>query len=58
MKADWARFIRDQCLRANVPFFFKQWGGFFRKRNGRTLDGRTWDEIPTMSGSGPSALAV
>jgi len=46
MNPDWVRDIRDQCLRANVPFFFKQWGGQFKKRTGRVLDGRTWDQMP------------
>jgi protein gp37 len=32
---------------ANVPFFFKQWGGRQKKKNGRVLEGRTWDEMPT-----------
>ena len=41
--------IRDQCLEAGVPFFFKQWGGFNKKKNGRELDGRTWDEMPHES---------
>ncbi len=40
--------IRDQCLDADVPFFFKQWGGVFKKRNGRTLEGRTWSEMPEI----------
>ena len=48
MQADWARDIRDQCLDAGVPFHFKQWGGVFKKRHGRTLDGRTWDETPAV----------
>ena len=43
---DWIRSIRDQCLRANVPFFLKQWGGRTPKAGGRELDGRTWDEMP------------
>lgn len=47
----WVTDIRDQCLAANVPFFFKQWGGVFKKRNGRTLDGRTWDELPEREGT-------
>jgi protein gp37 len=38
--------IRDQCLRARVPFFFKQWGGVQKKKAGRILEGRTWDEMP------------
>jgi protein gp37 len=46
MHADWARAVRDQCLAADVPFFFKQWGGVRRKEAGRVLDGRTWDEYP------------
>ena len=46
MQEDWVTNVRDQCLRANVSFFFKQWGGFHRKKNGRSLKGRTWDEMP------------
>jgi len=46
MDKSWVTDIRDQCLRAHVPFFFKQWGGFNKKKNGRELDGRTWDEMP------------
>ena len=44
--ADWIRSCRDQCLRAGVPFFFKQWGGTRKNVAGRVLDGRTWDERP------------
>lgn len=47
MRADWVRPIRDQCLAQNIPFFFKQWGGVRKKRAGRELDGRTWDQVPT-----------
>lgn len=46
MDADWVREIRDNCVDNEVPFFFKQWGGVFKKRTGRTLDGRTWNEMP------------
>ena len=46
MRLEWVTEIRDQCVRANVPFFFKQWGGVFKKRSGRQLEGRTWDEYP------------
>lgn len=46
MKPEWVEEIRDQCLYAGVPFFFKQWGGFNKKKNGRVLDGRIWDEMP------------
>ena len=42
----WVRDIRDQCVKAGVPFFFKQWGGPIAKSGGRVLDGRTWDEMP------------
>ena len=43
---DWVTDLRDQCSEARVPFFFKQWGGVHKKKAGRTLDGRTWDEMP------------
>ena len=43
---DWVRNIRDQCIDQDVPFFFKQWGGVNKKKAGRLLDGRTWDEMP------------
>lgn len=46
MAEDWVIDIRDQCLAANVPFFFKQWGGPRKKKTGRLLEGRTWDEMP------------
>jgi protein gp37 len=44
----WVREIRDQCLVAGVPFFFKQWGGRTAKAGGRSLDGQVWDQMPTM----------
>ena len=47
MSPDWVREIRDDCVEKSVPFFFKQWGGTRKKRTGRILDGRTWDEMPT-----------
>lgn len=43
---EWIREIRNQCVEKGVPFFFKQWGGFNKKKNGRLLDGKTWDEMP------------
>lgn len=46
MQPAWAREIRDQCVAAGVPFFFKQWGGVQKSRTGRELDGRTWDQMP------------
>ena len=44
----WVTDIRDQCNEARVAFFFKQWGGVQKKRSGRELEGRTWDEMPLM----------
>ncbi len=46
MEPDWVREIRDRCVADQVPFFFKQWGGVSKKRTGRTLDGRLWDQLP------------
>lgn len=46
MEPDWVREIRDNCVHSRTPFFFKQWGGVFKKKTGRVLDGRTWDEMP------------
>jgi len=46
MKKEWVVAIKRQCTKASVPFFFKQWGGVNKKRNGRKLEGRTWDEMP------------
>ncbi|MCP4661021.1 MAG: phage Gp37/Gp68 family protein [bacterium] len=48
MDPDWARSLRDQCLAAEVPFLFKQWGGTNKKRAGRALDGCTWDGMPEV----------
>ncbi|QAX30621.1 DUF5131 family protein [Leisingera sp. NJS204] len=46
MDPEWVRSIRDQCVAGSVAFHFKQWGGVNKKKSGRTLDGRTWDELP------------
>ena len=46
IKEDWVIETRDQCLAADVPFFFKQWGGMNKKKAGRLLKGRTWDGLP------------
>ena len=43
---EWVREIRDRCVRANVSFFFKQWGGVFKSRTGRIIDGKTWNQMP------------
>ncbi len=58
MEPAWATDLRDQCQRASVPFFFKQWGGTNKKRAGRTLEGRLWDEMPFQVESCDSSLAA
>lgn len=54
MQEAWVTDIRDQCLDAGLPFFFKQWGGVHKKKAGRRLCGRTWDEMPAMGLRGTS----
>lgn len=49
MLKQWVRSIRQQCKAADVAFHFKQWGGTNKKRTGRLLDGKTWDELPVAS---------
>ena len=49
LDAAWVRSVRDQCVAAKVPFFFKQWGGVRKGLAGRLLDGRTWDEMPATA---------
>jgi protein gp37 len=46
VREEWILEIRDQCRKAGVAFFFKQWGGRNKKKSGRLLEGRTWDEMP------------
>jgi len=46
MDPSWVVNIHEQCVKSNVPFFFKQWGGVRKKEAGRELEGRTWDEMP------------
>lgn len=53
MRAEWVRSIRDQCARAGVSFFFKQWGGVHKSKAGRDLDGRTHDETPLVESAAP-----
>lgn len=54
----WVRSLRDQCVRAGVAFWFKQWGGPRPTSGGRELDGRTWDEMPTqLAGAMPAGYA-
>ena len=49
MSSDWVRDIRDQCTSKGVPFFFKQWGGVNKKKAGRTLDRKVWQQFPVVS---------
>lgn len=49
IKEQWVLDIRRQCADHNVPFFFKQWGGFNKKKTGRLLEGRTYDEMPRIA---------
>ncbi len=48
MRAEWVIDIRNQCMNSGVPFFFKQWGGTNKKRAGRVLEGRTWNQMPEI----------
>lgn len=53
MRRSWVESIRQQCRRQRVAFFFKQWGGTRKSRTGRTLNGRTYDELPARPGLAP-----
>ncbi len=53
LKSEWVRNIRHQCRRYRVPFFFKQWGGVRKHEAGRQLDGRTYDEFPSIASIRP-----
>jgi protein gp37 len=48
MKNLWVIDIKNQCEKAEIPFFFKQWGGLNRKKSGRVLEGQTWNQMPLM----------
>ncbi len=50
IQEDWVIDIKDQCNKAKVAFFFKQWGGTRKKQTGRTLQGQTWDAMPVLAG--------
>lgn len=56
MQAAWVTSLRDQCKAARIPFFFKQWGGVQKKKTGRLLNGRTYNEQPLRAS--PALLAV
>jgi protein gp37 len=58
LKKEWVTSLRDQCVDAGVPFFFKQWGGVRKKKAGRLLDGRTYDEFPARPNNPVSPAAT
>jgi protein gp37 len=49
LEARWVLEIRDKCLAADVPFFFKQWGGVNKKKAGRSLEGKEWSQTPQLA---------
>jgi protein gp37 len=49
VRPEWVRALRDRCLDERIAFFFKQWGGVRSKSGGRVLDGRTWDQTPSVA---------
>ena len=58
MEETWVTGVRDQCQAAEVAFFFKQWGGVNKKRAGRLLEGRTWDDLPRQTAPLPELALV
>ena len=57
MDESWVLDIRDQCAEADVPFFFKQWGGINKKKAGRRLQGKTHSAMPSVSATSMVQLA-
>lgn len=55
MQPAWVRQIREQCAKRDIPFFFKQWGGVWKSRAGRVLDGQTWNEMPMRKAAEPNS---
>ena len=58
MESDWVRHVLCQCEEQRVPFFFKQWGGVFKKKTGRELDGQTHDEYPEVEHKEPPTRRI
>lgn len=50
MDPEWVADLRDQCVKQKTPFFFKQWGGTNKKKTGRKLEGKYWNQMPQMVG--------
>jgi len=46
LNPEWVLDIKAKCQESNIPFFFKQWGGTNKKKRGRLLEGRVWDQMP------------
>lgn len=58
MKKEWVTDIKNQCQKSDVAFFFKQWGGTNKKKTGRILEGRVWDQMPDISEKNQSTKTV
>ena len=58
MQESWVTDIRDQCISAKVAFFFKQWGGTNKKKTGRELEGRNWNDYPSTPRRGSSLMVL
>jgi protein gp37 len=58
MEPDWVRNIQRQCLKAEIAFFFKQWGGIRKSQTGRILDGMTFSEFPKRQQIDPPSLQI
>lgn len=58
MLKSWVVDIHKQCQKSKTPFFFKQWGGRNKKKTGRELEGRTWDEMPATSAQENPQLVI
>ncbi len=58
MKEEWVLRLKAQCSNQNIPFFFKQWGGINKKKTGRLLEGKTWDEIPVNNVSNYKTMSI
>lgn len=58
VKEEWVLDIKNQCLKNDIPFFFKQWGGVNKKKNGRLLKGKIWEEMPRFNSGNRVAIAT
>jgi protein gp37 len=58
MEKQWVIEIRNQCIKKGIPFFFKQWGGFDRKKSGRILEDKYWEELPDACPAAPRPTKI